>query len=346
VLSDIDEAVTSLTAARDKAAGWIVSAIGPDGRPDGAELGNGWSRVPWTLRLAGETGTASAVLEWAMREGLDFRGNFRSGPARGTGHFDAYKLGHLAMGALLLERYDLSEMLLDRLQDLQDAHGGLRFEPPSSEFADMTEATSTAQAGLAALLGGRDSMTDACRDWLVETLGAQPALPERLHVGRLGPQLLTDPPARMAWLLTVDFAKPRQAYYHPGAAAAFLGTYAMRHGDVEALAAAHRLLALNIGGSDDQFTDLSSVQLCKFGWGAAIVQLADPTGDYLPHLLKMSGWFLDRQAPDGSWGPSTFISPSPTMVDFMMKTAEHAMEVTAMIAALEATKARLAASRG
>jgi len=96
----------------------------------------------------------------------------------------------------------------------------------------------------------------------------------------------------------------------------------------------HRFLELNIQGVPEQFNDGESVQICKFGWGAAAMQIADPTADYRTHLLRMSDWFIEHQATDGSWRPSGFLSPDPKVHEKMTKTAEHAMEITAMIAAL------------
>lgn len=54
----------------------------------------------------------------------------------------------------------------------------------------------------------------------------------------------------------------------------------------------------------------------------------------------MADWFMARQRPDGSWEPSTFVSKEPALTDLMTKTAEHAMKVTAVLAALSTTKAR------
>jgi hypothetical protein len=152
--------------------------------------------------------------------------------------------------------------------------------------------------------------------------------------------LVTDVPTDLAWVGSVDFGKSRQAYFYPGIGAAFLAHGIEREGDETALAAGHRYLHANFQGSADQFDDLASVQACKFGWGLALMQIADPAADYSAALVRMADWFIARQGADGSWGPSSFVSPEPSRVELMTKTAEHAMEVTALLAAMAAVAAR------
>jgi hypothetical protein len=178
------------------------------------------------------------------------------------------------------------------------------------------------------------------RDWVLACLEEQPHLPQKLYAARSAQGLVVNPPSPLQWVLAIDFDKPRQAYFYPGIAAAFLALYAMRTGDRAALAAGHDYLAINIAGTNAQFDDLASVQACKFGWGAALMQIADPGRDYESNLVQMAEWFIARQRPDGSWGPSTFLSADPTQTELMTKTAEHAMEVTALLAALAVLDAR------
>jgi hypothetical protein len=334
-------AAQRLRTARDRARDWLLAHIGADGRPEGAEVANGWSRLPWTLALTGETQAANAVLEWAARTSLAESGDFRPGPAYGAGRFAAYPLSHLAMGAILLERHDLAGRLLDRLAAIQDpVSGGMPIDPPGGEAAAMCDLLSTAQAGLAALAGGRMDIATRAHAWIVACLAQQPDLPNVLHVARAGKDLVTNPPANLRWTLSVDFSVPRQAYFYPGIAAVFLAGWAMKTGDREALRIGHAYLDLNIQGCAAQFDDLESVQICKFGWGAAQMQIADPAARYHDHLLRMAVWFVDHQSSDGSWTPSAFSTPEPNVVQRMTKTAEHAMEVTAILAALGTLSAR------
>jgi hypothetical protein len=332
-------AAARLRVSRDRARDWLLCQVGPDGRPADSDKGNGWSRFPWTLALLGETEAGATVLEWASRNGLGENGDFSAGAAYGKGRFGGYPVGHLAMGALLLERHDIASRLLDRLGALEQ-NGGMPVDPPGGQYADLTDLLSSGQVGIAAVLGGRMDMAKRIRDWTLACLAEQPELPHTLYTLRSPQGLVTTPPVDLAWVAAVRFDQPRQAYFYPGIAAAFLAIYAMRTGDREALAAGHDYLAINLAGVQDQFDDLASVQACKFGWGAALMQVADPSRDYSDTLIRMADWFISRQREDGSWGPSAFISPEPSLVELMTKTAEHAMEVTAILAALAIIEAR------
>ena len=329
-----EELIARLEASRRRAVTWLLHHVGAVGRPAGADVGNGWARLAWALAISGETAAAASTMDWVLREGIDADGNFRAGPARGSGLVGAYLLGQLAMGALHVGRYDVATPVLDRLGVLQRSDGGMPIDLPGGALHHIADVCSTAQAGLAGLLGGREQMAEKACAWLIGTLELQSELPGRLYVGRDGSGLVQAPPPGTEFLLKVDYAQPRQAYYYSGIAAAFLGAFAMRSGDARALAAGHQYLDLNVRGTEAQFTDRGSVQICKFGWGAAMMQTADRSVRYDAHLRRMGNWFVERQAGDGSWAPSRFLSASPSVVELMTKTAEHVMEVNALIAAL------------
>lgn len=327
--------------ARRRAAGWLLDHIASDGTPAASDIGNGWSRLPWSLALAGETATGHAVLNWAERHALDHRGWLTGGPAYGDGRFSAYPVGHLAMGAWLLQRFDAALKLNAQLRQIADpATGGMAIDPPGGLAADLADLLSTAQAGLAALLAGQDDIVDGAYRWISTLHQQQPDLPQTLYCARRRESLLTAPPEGLAWLLKVDFSQPRQAYFYPGIAAAFLAAYALRRRDQAAVALGHSFLGCNLQGTDAQFDDREQVQICKFGWGAAALQIADPTVDYRAHLRRMAEWFIAQQGPAGNWGPSRYFGPDPKLHDRMTKTAEHLMELDAIIAALGSLAAR------
>ncbi|MET0928245.1 MAG: hypothetical protein ABWX74_01940, partial [Aeromicrobium sp.] len=126
----------------------------------------------------------------------------------------------------------------------------------------------------------------------------------------------------------VDWTAPRQAYFHAGIAAAFAAGYAAQTGSAEALQLGRDYMSLTTRGTEAQFTDEKSVQICKFGWGAAAMLNADPEGGHLPWAIRMAEWFVDRQRPDGAWAPSNFMDDAePQMLDLYWKTAEHLMEI-------------------
>jgi hypothetical protein len=200
---------------------------------------------------------------------------------------------------------------------------------------------STAQAGLAAVITGQDDVADLAYRWVVDLVDQQPLdAGSRFYSFRRGPTLIAEPEGQLTWLALTDFSKPRQSFYTPGMAAVFLASYAQRKGKPEPLQLASRLLEFNINGCAEQFEDSGSVQVCKFGWGAAAMLVADPDGDWLTHVHDMGNWFINNQHQDGAWAPSSFLVDDPSDIDKLVKTAEHVMEVNAILSALGTARAR------
>lgn len=342
---ELDAAIARVRGARDRGVRWLLDHVAPDGTPVGAAERNGWGRLPWALAVSGESEAAARVLAWAERGHMAPDGNFAPGVPFGTGRFGTYPLAHLAIGAWLAERFDLALRVMNALRTWQDpATGGCPIAPPENRATDLSDLLSTAQVGLAAVITGQDDIADLCWQWVRELVGQQPQdAGPRFFTFRRATELLVEPDKSLEWLAVTDFSKPRQTFYTPGMAAVFLAAYGSRRGQPEALAMARRLLRFNTEGCEDQFKDPQSVQACKFGWGAAAVLVADPASDLLPHVISMGDWFAGNQHDDGAWAPSTFLAPVPSNIDKLVKTAEHVMEVNAVLAALGTARGRLPA---
>ena len=344
--AQIDAAIGRVRTARDRGVGWLLEHLGPDGTPVGATERNGWARLPWALAVAGESEAAARVIAWAEGGQLAPDGGFAPGPAFGTGRFGAYPLAHFAIGAWLTERFATAMAAMDALRRMQDpATGGFPISPVGDRSTDFYDLLSTAQAGLAAVITGQDDIAElACR-WVADMAALQPAdAGTRLYSFRRGAELMTEPDKSLEWLAITDFSRSRQTYYTPGMAAVFLAAQAQRRGTKEPIALAARLLQMNVAGCREQFDDPDSVQICKFGWGAAAMLVADPDGGWLPHVARMGDWFIAHQSDDGAWTPSSFLAPEPSDIDRLVKTAEHVMEINAILAALGTARGRLAAS--
>lgn len=339
----IDAAIVRVRAARDCGVRWLLDHTASDGKPVGADERNGWGRLPWALAVSGESEAAARVIAWAEREQFGPDGNFAPGAAFGAGRFGTYPLAHFAIGAWLTERFDVALRTMDALRQWQDpATGGCPIAPPVDRATDICDLLSTAQVGLAAVITGQDDIADLCWRWVADLVGQQPATAgTRFFTFRRGADLLVEPDKSLEWLAITDFSKPRQTYYTPGMAAVFLCAYASRRREPAALRMAADLLRFNIEGCDDQFSDAASVQACKFGWGVSAALVADPDGDWLPHVTHMGDWFIGNQHGDGAWAPSEFLAPEPSDIDKLVKTAEHVMEVNAILAALGTARARL-----
>jgi hypothetical protein len=313
---------------RGLAVAWLSDRVGDDGTPEGSAQVNSWWRAPWALTVAGAPDVAAAMLAWVEREALSDDGDLRPGPFR-TGIYGSpiYGLSPLAIAAWLLGHYGTAETIASCMRTYQDPEtGGIQENRPDAadHFQDTLK---TSQFGFSALvMGDRESAAGVAR-WLHRTWELQPDVPARYHPVRRGDQLVTEFPSEQALRYVVDLQAPRQLYFHPGIAAAFLAGWSGQTGDAEALQLGRQFLDLNTNGTSAQFDDESSVQICKYGWGAAAMLTADASGGHLPEVARMATWFCDRQRPDGSWAPSSFMTPEPTLMDRYWKTAEHTMEL-------------------
>jgi hypothetical protein len=327
-----------LREAREKAVRWLSDRVGDDGRPEGADVANSWWRAPWALCVGGAPDVAAAILGWAEREALTDDGDLRGGPYGGDGPSSpVYHLSPLAIAAWLLARYDTARVVNSRLEHFQDPDSGGAYEFRDFGADPLQDTLKTGQLGISALVTGRRDMAEGVHRWLARNYAEQPELPARLYPSWRGDGLVTDVAADQRFVRVLDFAAERQAYFHPGIAGAFLAGYAQQTGDASALQLGKDYLALTTGGTDAQFNDRGSVQICKFGWGAAAMHAADPDGGHLPWVVRMGEWFVRRQRADGAWAPSIFMAPEPGPLDLFWKTAEHLMEVSYIEQALVAS---------
>jgi hypothetical protein len=328
--------------ARASALTWLVDHVESDGRPIDCEERTGWPRLGWGLVVGGRSDIAAKTVAWLCHNRIAPEGGFQSGRMNGQGYISSYPnywLGTFAMSAWFagLSRQAMNTM--DFLTSQQDQEtGGLPMAGSRSAAQPVCDVLSTAQVGLAALVLGEHQVAHRAAMW-VRRLAEQDASKSLVfHACMQGNGLWTQPDTIHAWASINDFSEPRQAFYPPAMGAVFLARHAARFDCVESLASARRLLAFNILGTAAQFEDIESVQACKFGWAVAEMHHADPGGDWMSWVVRMSEWFLDRQDPEGWWGPSKFADPAPSVADRMIKTAEHLMELTALSTALGASR--------
>jgi hypothetical protein len=343
-LVESEALIAEVRSARDRGVQWLLNHIGSNGKPVGADERNGWARVPWALAVSGESEAAARVIAWAVASQLADDGNFAVGPAFGTGRFGAYPLAHFAIGCWLTERFETAQRVMGALRAWQNKEtGGFAIAPPFDAAQDLSDLLSTAQAGLAAVICGHDDVADLCWRWIRVLVELQPGDEGSLFFTfRRGPLLVSEPDQSLKWLAITDFSQPRQTFYTPGMAAVFLAAYAARRVEPSALQVASELLQFNLDGCSEQFDDPASVQACKFGWGASAMLVAQGTDVWDASVAKMGSWFVGNQGKDGSWAPSEFLVPNPSDIDRLVKTAEHVMEVNAILAALGTAQVRTA----
>lgn len=338
------ESLATARAVSATAAQWLTERVHL-GEPAFSAERNSWWRMPWALTLSGHRDVAAGILAWADRVALTDDGDLRPGPYRvDEVRTPVYQLTHLALAAHLTDRYDLSSRLYAKVLDFWNHNEGGAFVYRDQRDGE-TDWLMTAQVGLVAIAVGDNTVRDQTFDWFRQMWQWQTDLDSlKLVTGRNERGLNAQQPADLPFNINVvDFTQPRQMYFQPGAAAAFLAQHAAQTGSQEAIDIARGLMRLNIDGTLAQLTDETSVHVCKFPWGAAELCALDTQFDWAPYLVLLNDWFRDRQDSDGSWAPSAFTLAGPAEdVDRMWKTAEHLMEVEKIAAALSA---RLASAR-
>jgi hypothetical protein len=336
---DRSKAIEKARAARERGLSWITSRIDRSGKPqcDPAFA----YRLPWTLAVSGQRETAAAVLSWTSREVLTADGDMASGSLRTkfTQMAASYPLAILAIGAWHLDRYDLANKIMDSLVGYQNrSSGGAYSQTPEARGSEpLEDLYPTAQLGLAGLCTGRASVAAGAYRWITNLWAAQPELPGRLFTEMRRGKLVTDAGSEVMdrFYMVTDLGAPRQAFYNPGITAAFLGRYYLATGDEEALAAAKRFLSLSAQGGPAQFNYHESRQICKFGWGSAVLTEADPgNAIYESYTLRMTQWFVESQESDGRWHNSSFLDPVPTDDGDMAVTAEFILHLSTILTAL------------
>jgi hypothetical protein len=330
-------ALDQLAHVKERGIQWLLAHIDESGQPADSEQRNGWYRLPWTLAHVGLRDEAELVLSWAERQALTLEGDLREGGPRDqfVAKCCTYPLTILAQGAWLLERYDTALAIMNNVRTLMNWNtGGAYWERPEHRSTGRQLIYPTAQVGLAALMTGQHDLADATFGWFDRLWSAQPSLPDRLYPA-WGPEgLVTNVEPADQFHCIVEFAQPRQAFYNPGISASFLSRYFMATGIERARAMALAILRLHDGATPEQYNYHESMQICKFGWGTAVIHEIDDDDRHVRNLVRMARWYNDSQRADGNWVPSGFLEPDPHISDAMAKTAEHTLWVSIMHSSL------------
>lgn len=332
--------LADLARAVQRASTWLLEQLAAlDDESSADALIAGTYRVPYALVLCGRRPDAARVLRWMERVVLD-GADLRDGPMRAAfiQRWSSYPLAILAQAAWHMERYDLADALRRTLHGFQDAEtGGSYAQRPELRSSGRQDLFPTAQLGLTGLTVRDDALADGAYRWLRRLYELQPELPGRLYTARDGARLMCDPAdvAADPFGLVTVFHSPRQAFYNPGIAAAFLARYSAQRNDPAARSLAGAYLALTEQGGQAQFDFSESVQICKFGWGAAAMLDVDPQPRYLELVQRMARWFLGCQHHDGHWQNSPFLLPDgPTAASNVEVTAEFIQHMVTISTAL------------
>jgi hypothetical protein len=332
--TEIEYAYSRMELSRSTATAWLIDHIDLDGKPIGAEEGQCYYRLPWSLVECGEIEIAGNVLTWIAQNALTPTGDLQAGLARRGFEllWASYPLSIIAIGAQSLGASTLANRIMELLEAEYVDHtsGGAYSERPEKRLTGRQDLFPTAQLGTTALATDRPELASGAFRFLQRLFDAQPSLPHRLYTTWLKDSLHTSLESDEEFDSVTDFRRSRQAFYNPGIAATFLGKYYLYAGDPDALTLGASYLRLTQDGTEAQFDYTESKQVCKFAWGCAVLSETPGGEQYTPDLVRMAHWFADCQEEDGHWENSRFLVPRPTSADNLTITTEFALHVSTL----------------
>jgi hypothetical protein len=332
-----DQRIDTYLAAREKALAYLLAHANEDGSIGPVEHGIYYYRAPWALALGGKTADAQRLMGWIRRQMVTAEGDFRGAPSpfdeAGSTAF-TYELSCLIYGAHLLRHFDLAQRSVDYLLRWQDPHtGGFSMNRHRTGPSGRQALYPTAQAGMACVITGRIDAAVATGRWFERLWALQPELPDRLYTVYAQEEgLVRDHYAPEERKLYVNEAQQAQEYhYNGGIAAAFLCQLYAATGDGTWLALARRYQSFSMGSTTRQF---EVMQVCKSGWGGALLYHATGEEQYRAWAIRLGDWFVSRQHADGHWSQSAYLAPTPTTAQNLEITAEFVVHVDAIAGAL------------
>lgn len=307
----IEQRIDRYLAARDKGLSYLLAHVNEDGSIGPVERGIYYYRAPWALALGGKTAHAQRLMGWIRRHMVTAEGDFRGERSpfddAGSAAF-TYELSCLIYGAHLLRHFDLSQRGVDYLLRWQDPHsGGFYMNRHRTGPRGRQAVYPTAQAGMACVVTGRIDAALAVGRWFERLWTLQPDLPDRLYTVHSQEEgLVRGGYAPEERKLYVNEAQQAQAYhYNGGITAAFLCQLHAATGESAWLTLARRYQAFSMESTERQF---EVMQVCKSGWGGALLYQATGEEQYRAWAMRLGDWFVSQQS---AWATGSFRSSMP-----------------------------------
>ena len=301
VHSDVRRSLSKFEAAKRKGTDYLLSNMNPDGSIGPVANGFYFYRLPWTFTVAGETQAALNICGWVRENMLTPDGDFDRGLRKLTDAY-AYRNATFIYGAHIARQYDLSYGSMPFLLTLQDpVSGGFSNDMTADGPSDDMCVPYSVGGGLACLSTGYLDEARKVYGYLKSVWDQQDALPERLYYTlSRGSQRVIREYAPDEWMHYVVFAqKPvAQRWTVGGIAAAFLCRLYMADPRPEYVELAREYMRFSMESTEGQF---GFAQVCKSGWGSALLYNVTGDGQYRDWTVRMGDWFSETQSEDGSW---------------------------------------------
>lgn len=318
-------------AARDRGAAWLLSQINTDGSIGPTDQEFLYYRLPWTFTITGHTDAALRLCDWVRTHQFAEDGDFTGVTPRQV-EANAYQNATFIYGAQMLRQYDLSYRGWAHLRTRQDARsGGFTHLANATGIAADENIPTVAQVGKAALIMGDLEAARAAGRWFQTLWDLQPEMPDRLFyvINAETQQLVTKFPPERAFHYVIENQQPRQRFTCGGIAAAFLVRLFQATGNHAHLALARAYMDHSMSSTERQF-EVS--QVCKAGWGAALVYQVTREPQYRDFARRVGDFFVADQQADGHWQDSGPYGHAPHIN--IMVTAEFVMILDTMVACL------------
>lgn len=339
----LESKLQSYLDARRKGVGFLLDHANPDGSIGPVDRGIFYARMPWVLAVSGETVAATRLIDWIRRHMLTAEGELAgdASPNEGANQTsNTYGETCLAYGAHLLRQFDVSRKAMEFALRFQDPEtGGIFMDRGRTGADDPQILYLTCQFGMSALVTGHRSAAEAAGHWVKRLWEAQPELPDRLYaVYTRSGGLATDVPADADRRHYVNESQEvQQMHYNGGIAAAFLSRLYLATGARQWLDLAREYQAFSINSTERQF---ETKQVCKSGWGAALLYSITKEPQYRDWTIKLGDWFVANQFSDGSWKNSDYIDPDGPLHRRLTITAEFINHMDCIAGALATESVR------
>jgi hypothetical protein len=226
------------------------------------------------------------------------------------GFFDVasytYPNANLIYAAVILRQFDLSTRGIKFLLEMQDKESGgfynLKDSPKEKQIEDIAV---SCQDGLACILTGHMEEASRVVDFVENIYNMQPDIENKLYFvySPKKKKMITEFSKEEARPFVIDVEEPKQFYYVPGLAAAFLCRMYMADPKERYLDLAKKYLDFAIRCSDEKYR---RPQIGKVGWGASLLYQITGDARYRDVVLKVGEHYVRDQNPEGYWLNTVF----------------------------------------
>lgn len=326
--------IAGLRTAVKRGVDWLESQQQPDGSLTGSEDDlAGYYKTLLAFAVCGRLEAAARCRTRLRTHLLGADGELSSGAektgiARMARNLANYMDGWVAIGAWLLEDFELADILARHLAETQSAaHGGVLTGPERWAGTARYDLATAASCGRAFLICGMREQAQAAGEFLVEALNHQATPQDGLDLAfNASWERLDAPDTDERSYYRFDLTRRGEKVWFPAFSCAFLcelHAVSREPSHLQAAKAYYQYVERT-----PEFKD-GTLANGKSGWSAGLLASATSEEHYRLALQKIARSVLTRQAPDGEFGAAGAGAPSaqPTTAD-MPRRLERTAEFT------------------